>query len=539
MKQLKAIILYLLLLVPGSIFAQEIRIRSIYVRTQDIFDGDQFDAWYYQLANRLHMKTQASFVRNELLFRSGDLLNEDLLKESERNLRRYGFLTSAHIDAVPVNPDEADVYVTTEDQWTLNIYLSYKQSRGAQTYDLGFAENNFLGLGKKVEFKSERNEERETLRGSYFDPRLFGSRFQFSAGLSDTTDGHHNAASFALPFFAETSRWSFAVGMDDLRKDDFLYFNGKKTARQQLNSNASSFTLQHAWGERYHKTYAGIYTDYQEAIYPEPPVILNPEFASEEVIVNNLNPPDRRFYEYGITAGINFQNYTTRTYLDYYGVTEDIPYGPLFNVSLLKTMNHEGSDYVHVVTSGRIAYAPSDSIYAMIGTEAGIRRQSGEWNNMFLNFQARGYLQTGPHSMLAFQSPRQTLAGSVSATITNQIDPPFQLSLGDDDGLRGYRFKSFLGTNRVLLNLEDRIFTNFENKLLGIAVVPFLDAGAVWGGGTPWTGGVSTGIGLRVGIKKFKRSHTLRIDFAWPMINSIDRGISISFASGQVFNALP
>lgn len=539
MEQFKAAILLLLLMLPVPIFAREMRIRSIYVATQDIFDGNQFDAWYYQLANRLHVKTQPSFVRNELLFRSGDVLNEDLLRESERNLRHYGFLTSAHIEAVPVSSSEADVYVRTEDQWTLNINLSYKQSRGAQTYDLGFAENNFLGLGKKVEFKAERNEERESIRAFYFDPRLFQSRLQLSAGISDTSDGHHNTASFSLPFFAETSRWSFAVAADDLRKDDILYFQGTKTALQLLNSNTSSFTLQHAWGVPYHKTYAGVYTDYQEAIYPEPPVILAPQFASEDVIVNNLNPPDRRLYEYGVTAGINFQNYTTRTYLDYYGVTEDLPYGPIFNIAVLKTRNQEGADYVHLVTSGRWAYAARDSVYAMIGTEAGIRRQSGEWNNMFLSFQARGYLQTGPRSMFFFQSPRQTLAGGLSATITDKIDAPFQLSLGDDDGLRGYRFKSFLGTNRVLLNLEDRIFTDFENRLVGIAVVPFLDSGAVWGGSTQWTGGVSAGVGLRIGIKKFKHSHTIRIDFAWPMIHAIDRGISISFASGQVFSALP
>lgn len=538
MEQIRIFLVLVLLLLALPARGEEVRIRNIYVDTLDVFDTDEFDAWYYQWANRLHITTRPSFIRQELLFREGDALDEDLLKECERNLRRYGFLTSASVESVPVSRDEVDVYVRTEDQWTLNLSLSYGQSRGSRTYDLGFQENNFLGLGKKVGFKTERNEERETITANYFDPRLMGSRLQLTVDLAEATDGHHHSADFALPFFSESSRWSFDVAVDDLRKNELLYYAGTKAAYQLFENTSSSLAFQHAWGTRYHRTLAGIYTGYREDVYPSAPVILNPAYASQEIVARNFNPPDRRFLEYGLTAGIDFQNFTTRTYLDYYGATEDLPYGPAFNVSLLRTQNKEGSDYVHLVAGGNVAMAPGNSGYGIVSADAGIRRQDGDWNNLYFRFSARGYLQTGPANLLFFRSPRQTLAGSLSGTFTNKLDLPFQLSLGEDEGLRGYRFKSFLGTNKLLLNLEDRIFTNFENKLIGLAVVPFVDAGAVWDNRMRRDGGVSAGIGLRIGIKKFRHSHTIRLDFAWPLIRGVDRGISVSFASGQVFSAL-
>lgn len=532
------IMMWLILTAPhGPV--EKVYIRDIHIRTSNVFDNPEFHAWYFQWANHLHVKTSESFVRNELLLKEGDVLDPDLLKESERNLRKYGFLSSATIEVRPVDNSAADLYVSTEDQWTLKINLSFKKSKGSRTYDLGFGESNFLGTGKRIGFKVENDVERRTYTGRYSDPHFLNTQLRLNLNVSDSTDGYHHAGGLALPLYAESARWAYAVAWDALKKDETLYLESEEVARQQLRTTASSLTFQHVWGRPYRKVLAGLYAGYSENVHPGDPVILAPEYADREEIVRNLYPPDHRFMQYGPTAGINYQHYTTRTYLDGYGITEDLPYGPVFNTALLFTENAEGNNYAELIVGGRMATASAPSRYMAVTADVGIRRQSGVWNNVLFHSYACAYLQSGPSSMLFFRSPRRTLAAAFSATLSRDVDTPFQLSLGEDEGLRGYRFKSFVGTNRLLLNVEERVFTPVENRLFTLAVVPFLDTGGVWGGGSNWSSGLSTGIGLRIGIKKLQRNQVVRIDFAWPLINATDHGVSVSFASGQVFRAIP
>ena len=160
-------------LVLALLSAEDVKIRNIYVKPLDVFEGPEFNAWYYRWANHLHMRTRPSFIRRELLFKPGEVIDADLLAQSERNLRAYGFLSEAEIEVVPTGDGQSDLFVRTEDEWTLELSLSYGKSRGARTFDVGFEENNFLGLGRKIGFQFEKNEERESVRGYYSDPRNF------------------------------------------------------------------------------------------------------------------------------------------------------------------------------------------------------------------------------------------------------------------------------------------------------------------------------------------------------------------------------
>ena len=162
---------------------------------------------------------------------------------------------------------------------------------------------------------------------------------------------------------------------------------------------------------------------------------------------------------------------------------------------------------MQLVISGKAAAAPGDHNYFVLSGDFGIRRQSGEWNNVVGRLNARGYWQHGDSHMLFFHSPRQTFAASITGVLSRNVDVPFQVSLGEDEGLRGYKFKDFVGTNKILLNLEDRIFTPIDNKLIGVAIVPFVDAGGVWGSGVSWDPGLSTGFGIRIGLKKLHANH--------------------------------
>ena len=55
--------------------------------------------------------------------------------------------------------------------------------------------------------------------------------------------------------------------------------------------------------------------------------------------------------------------------------------------------------------------------------------------------------------------------------------------LGGDSGLRGYEVRRFDGTNRFLINIEDRLhFEREYYRLLRLGLAVFLDVGDAWGG---------------------------------------------------------
>ena len=80
-------------------------ITDIEVIRGSVFDPDSTDigavAWVYRLMDVVHIRTQESFIRREVLFEEGDCYDAFLAQESERLLESYGFLTEARVTSKP------------------------------------------------------------------------------------------------------------------------------------------------------------------------------------------------------------------------------------------------------------------------------------------------------------------------------------------------------------------------------------------------------------------------------------------------------
>src|SRR5690606_25574521 len=106
------------------------RIGSIILDKQNVFDTsrEDEDKWLYRLANRWHILTRDSVIRQQLLFREGDLFSERLLAESGRILRRNEYLYSAVVEPLSYANGIVDIVVRTRDLWTLMPGLSVSRS---------------------------------------------------------------------------------------------------------------------------------------------------------------------------------------------------------------------------------------------------------------------------------------------------------------------------------------------------------------------------------------------------------------------------
>ena len=77
------------------------RIDSIEVRQLPIFDeepGAKHQA-LYRLADQLHIDTRDSVIESQLLFRTGDLVSQRKIVETERNLRDLRYIREPSVRA--------------------------------------------------------------------------------------------------------------------------------------------------------------------------------------------------------------------------------------------------------------------------------------------------------------------------------------------------------------------------------------------------------------------------------------------------------
>jgi hemolysin activation/secretion protein len=141
------------------------------------------------------------------------------------------------------------------------------------------------------------------------------------------------------------------------------------------------------------------------------------------------------------------------------------------------------------------------------------RIEDGELRNGRLGAEGRLYWAT---------STRSKFYASVSGAVAEQLDAEQQLTLGGDNGLRGYPLRYQAGTARGLLTLEQRYYTKwYPFRLFHVGAAAFFDMGRTWG--TDVTGATSdgllknVGIGLRLGSSRSSFGTGVHIDLAFPL----------------------
>jgi len=143
---------------PGELEASGAVVGRITVIPGDIFDlgieGE--DGWLYRTANKLHMNTRASVIREQLLFETGDRYSDRVVQETERNLRANSYLNEAKIVPVAYDGENVDLEVHTRDTWTLNPGVNFSRAGGENEYALQIREKNLLGGGSRSSWSGNR-----------------------------------------------------------------------------------------------------------------------------------------------------------------------------------------------------------------------------------------------------------------------------------------------------------------------------------------------------------------------------------------------
>ena len=484
------------------------RIGAIRIRALDVFDtSDPAESnVIFRAANALHIKTRPWLIEASLLFRTGEPVSVKRIEETERVLRATRSLFDVQIRPTAVNEGVVDIEVVTRDTWTFDPGFSASRAGGSNAMSYALREYNLLGTGLGLSFGHFSNVDRSGNEFAIGGERLFGSTVSASFLQASNSDGSRLATRLVRPFHELDARWAAGITASFDDRVDPLYRSGEVVSRYRRTEDrveafgGLSEGLVDGWVRRWS---AGV-SMLRDTWAAEPGFVPPPVLPVDETLVApflRMETIEDRF--------------VTSRNLNQMGRPEFLPMG-------LQTVLQIGyASQAFGSTRDALLYAASVSR----GFEPGPRqtmlasaRLEGRYADGAIERQRLG----GQLQYFLPQGRRWLFYTGLSGDVLTNPGPLDMLTLGGDNGLRGYPLRYQTGTRRVLLTLEERFYSDlYVFRLFRVGGAGFVDVGRAWGG--PNAGPESerwladAGFGLRIFSVRAAFSNVLHVDLAFPL----------------------
>lgn len=488
----------------ATIGAVNIQIDNVF-NTSDPAENKRLYRW----ANNVHITTRPSVVEDVLLFESGDALSAQLIAESERLLRDRRYVADATITPGAYDPatNTTALNVWMRDAWSLEPDLKLSRTGGENEFGIGLSEDNLLGRGKSMTLSYESNVDRDIRFFGYRDANLFGSRKQLNATAVDMSDGHQYGFSTGRPFYSLDTRWSVWTDIIDDERVDSIYDLGEVIDEFRHETRYLSVS-----GGRSRGLVDGVALRWLAGLsFEEDNFEVNPGFGPPLLL-----PADRRLvYPWGGFQWIG-DDWRKVSDLNDMGRIEDLSLGLNLTVRLGLATPRLDADRRATIFDFRAdrGWEPGgDGNLALLSARAETREENGELVNTIVSLSGR-YMHRNFGDEL-FLLSLQTVFG-------NNLDGENQVMLGGDTNLRGYPLRYQTGERSVLLNIEQRFYTDvYAFRLIRIGYAFFLDAGRVTGDDPRMTPNLGTlydvGMGLRLTSPRSSSNSVVHVDLAFPI----------------------
>ncbi|MBP7147220.1 MAG: hypothetical protein KBD01_06725 [Acidobacteria bacterium] len=481
-------------------------IGRITIVTDDIFDTDDpaEGNLVFRVANRLHVRTRPAVIEHQLSFRQGDPYSRAALEESERLLRGSGYLYEATIRPVRWDGRNVDIEVRTRDVWTLKAGVGFGRSGGTNRSHFGLQDANFLGTGKDLLIRQRSSVDRTETLYHFADPGVFGSHARFSLDDSQNSDGYLQRVALERPFWRLDSRWAAGIVAQRGERIDTRY---------ALGSVTDSFRRQHTFGQvygGYSPGRSGRFVRRYTAGFTVDRDIFGaaPGFDAPALI-----PGNRELSYPWLAFDLLEDGFVRVRDREKIGRTEDVNMGQELHAQLGYASPAFGSDRQAALLdlAWNLGLRPGPGRSLLLSVAGSGRAESGGMQDGLASASARYYGRT-PTGSLWYAS----LGGQAGL----RLQPDHQVTLGGDNGLRGYPLRYATGDRSLLLTLEKRFYREHEYfHLFRVGAAIFADVGRAWGGSDP-SAHLGTlgdvGLGLRLGQSRSAHASIIRFDLAFP-----------------------
>ena len=205
-------------------------IGSIYIRRLGVFGQSVYDTlrqsgnWLERTGNRVHVNTRENVIRRSyLLFKEGDEVNPNVLRDNERLLRNTSIFHDARILVLPREGSRqfVDVYVITQDVWSL---LPTGGASALNRFSIGFEQRNFRGLGHQLYSQFSYNgtdpRQRSEYRGRYTVPFIGKTFLTAQAELLYLRDLKQTSVRLFRPFLTPDTKYAGSIEVNHTRVND-------------------------------------------------------------------------------------------------------------------------------------------------------------------------------------------------------------------------------------------------------------------------------------------------------------------------------
>jgi hypothetical protein len=491
-------------------------VGEVRIRPANIFDlsDPREDRLFFRLANRLHRTTRPRVIEDQLLFDRGDRYDPATVAESERLLRGGRYVSDAEIQPVAWDGRTVDLEVATRDVWTLTGGLGFGREGGANTTRFELQDTNLLGLGKEVKLEYAQEVDRDETIFRYRDPAVLGSRATLTLDLASNSDGSRKALALERPFYSLDSRWATGVRVSDDDRIDPLYILGHVADRFGHRERrlevlvGRSAGLRDGWAERWTTGF----TWEDDTFSPVPAVA-----GARSLPGTSILPSDRTLAYPWIGFDTVEDRFVEVRDQDQLARVEDFYLGRSLHGRLGFATSALGSSQDAAIFEGQagLGFRPAPGQTVVLSADLAGRWGSGGPENARLGGRARWYWR---------QADDWLLVATSEADVAHDLDPEAQLLLGGDSGLRGYPLRYQDGDRRVLLSLEQRLFTGFYPfRLVHVGAAAFFDVGRTWSSTSDvpdpadlgWLRDV--GVGLRLSPSRSGLGSVIHLDLAFPL----------------------
>jgi outer membrane protein assembly factor BamA len=487
-------------------------IGKITVKRGNVFDlsKEEENIRLFKLANSLHIITQESVIRNQLLFETGDFFSQQIIEESERILRNTKYLYDAEINLVSYHDNTVDIEIVTRDVWTLTGSINFSREGGANKLSAEIEESNLLGYGKKLKLKTGSNVDRDETLISYSDKQFFGTRSKVSLQYIDKSDGTTQALDFERPFYSLHSKWSFGASYFTDERTDPVYSLGEViNAFGHEEENVSVFF---GLSEGYSNQHV-----YRWRLGFDKEVDI---FTPSDDYLGQPVPEDRNYRYPWISLEVYEDRMIKTRHIKQIRRTEDLNLGNEITAKFGWSDHHAQAENEGIIfdVHANMAFKPNRQNLFLLTPYFKGRYSNHAAENTSIGAKTKFYTPV-------FEDHVFYMALSADYIKNEYLDE--QLYLGGDSGLRGYPLRFQSGDRSFLFTMEQRFYTQWHwFQLTYVGALVFFDAGRAWSTDTPENENTrilkDVGFGLRLASSRGSRGLVLHLDVAFPMDGDTD-----------------
>jgi len=458
-------------------------IRHVYVVPLNVFGYSLYDSlrgpsnWLDRVSNSLHRITRERVVKNKFLFfEEGDLIDPEKLKDNERYLRQQGIFHDARIVIVPYPnaKDAVDVYVTTQDIWSL---IPDGSLSSLSNFRIGIEQRNFRGLGNtfrnEIAYNGQDPRQKFEYASRYLIPSFDKS---FISGLGEfilQRDRKILSVRAFRPFLRPQTKYagSFEVSYNNLRTFDFGV--DSLSGRSVRNYYWSRYFLFDAWIGRSFKLFFGNDQLRQRARF----IIAARHtqqtfFKRERVVTDTSNQLLQNVKPTLFSIGFSNRLYRRDLLIYGFGRTEDVPLGELFSIIYGNDRAELGRRTYTGIKFSRARYYPIGYFYTLVN--AGSYWKNGKSEQGVFGLENNYFSPLVPLGKRWYARQFVNLRFGYGI---NRFDGEY-FNIGGQDGIQGVSSDELRGTRKLIIGIESVLFSPIN--FLGFRVAPFAFADLGW-----------------------------------------------------------